>query len=91
MEIRSSGSVTIGSGQVEEQALSLSSSGNYDAQGLQSDRARARISSSGNAQIRVRDSVDARLSSSGSLHITGNPEVSKRESSSGRVRVRPGR
>jgi len=83
---QAAGDVTVAGGRVEEQWVTLTSSGGYDGRELASSRARVRLSSSGDAILSVRDRLDADLSSSGHLYYLGTPSVYLQDSSSeGRV------
>ena len=84
VNLSSSGSFTA-TGTVGEQRVNISSSGSYQGGDLESSEAIVNISSSGNAQIWVNESLDVDLSSSGDLEYYGDPQLSQRTSSSGKV------
>jgi len=83
--IRSSGNLNIGGGEVKKQNIVLNSSGDYKAQNLESDESDVSLISSGNAAIRVRDQLRADLHSSGDLRYRGNPTVNLNKGSSGNL------
>ena len=83
--ISSSGNLIIGGGQVGRQEISLSSSGSFMAKDVACLEAQADLSSSGNATLRVQDSLRATLSSSGMLYYIGSPQLQADTSSSGKA------
>lgn len=85
VDISSSGNVTIGGGTVTQQHIVISSSGKYNAQDLASQDANVRLSSSGEAYIRVQNNLDVLLSSSGNVYYYGNPQIQVTNTSSGQV------
>lgn len=86
VDISSSGDVSIADGHVGDQTITINSSGDYDGRNVESDRVRARTSSSGDILVRVNDKLEARTSSSGDIVYYGSPRVNIRETSSGDVR-----
>ena len=73
VDLSGSGKITVG-GTVDQQDLTISGSGEYQAKG------------SGNATVTVSDRLDAQLSGSGQLTYYGNPpQVTQEVSGSGRV------
>ena len=86
VEVTSSGRLEL-SGRTSFQRFHISSSGKFMAYGLQSERVKADISSSGSAEISVSDELIADASSSGRISYKGNPEkVIVDANSSGKVR-----
>jgi hypothetical protein len=85
VELRSSGNLIISGGQVGRQEITLSSSGNYMARDIASLEARADLSSSGSATIRVQESLRVILSSSGTLYYIGSPDLQVDVSSNGKA------
>lgn len=86
VEVTSSGRLEL-TGRTSFQRFHISSSGKFMAYGLQSERVKADISSSGSAEISVSDELIADASSSGRISYKGNPEkVIVDASSSGKVR-----
>lgn len=86
LEVHHSGTGTLRiSGQVEQQSVVLDGVGSYLALGLESRRARLRLSGAGLARVRVSEELDARLRGVGALEYSGQPRVSQRISGSGRV------
>jgi hypothetical protein len=84
--VQAAGDGHIAGGAVEEQSVTLTSSGIYGSRELASSRAKVRLSSSGDAILSVRDRLDVDLSSNGNLYYLGNPSVHVQDSSSeGRV------
>jgi hypothetical protein len=65
--------------------ITISSSGDYAAEDLESVEAEVRLSSSGSATIWVRDRLRAHLSSSGDVRYIGSPRVDATTTSSGDV------
>lgn len=87
IRLSSSGSLTL-EGQVDSSDVRLSSSGNFYGYDLLQNKAEVRVSSSGNANLHVRNQLDAYTSSSGSIHYKGNPRLIKgKSSSSGDIRA----
>jgi hypothetical protein len=85
VKISSSGSVEV-SGEVSEQDVTISSSGEYRAGDLRSETTEMTISSSGDATVWVTESLDVRLSSSGSVNYYGNPRTDVSATSSGKAK-----
>jgi hypothetical protein len=83
--ISSSGNLDIGGGQVLKQTINISSSGEYRAKNLASAGAEVTLTSSGEATIRVSDSLSGRLSSSGNINYIGSPQVNVNMTSSGKA------
>ena len=84
VEISGSGRITV-TGDVVDQELEISGSGEYRADQLLSRTLRARISGSGNADVNVTESLDVEISGSGSLTYQGDPRVSQQISGSGEL------
>ena len=83
--LSSSGDLEIGRGSTDEKDIELESSGDYMARDLDSRTATVYTRSSGDAHIRVSESLFARTSSSGDVKYHGDPEVDGRSSSSGDI------
>lgn len=83
--LESSGDLEIGRGSTDEQDIELESSGDYRAKNLESRTATVYSGSSGDAHIRVSETLYARTSSSGDVKYYGDPEVDSRSSSSGDI------
>jgi len=82
-----------GSGSVElrgvsvQHSVSISGSGKMDAEDLEAETYKIRISGSGSCRINVSKEIDARVSGSGSIYYKGNPDkVYHHASGSGRIR-----
>jgi len=71
---------------VEEQTISTTGSGVYRACDVETARADVRVSGSGNATIRVAETLKADLTGSGDVHYAGDPAVRQRTSGSGDVK-----
>ncbi len=65
-------------GKVGTQRIRLSGAGSYVAPDLESAAAKVVVSGSGDAVIRVRDTLDARVSGTGSVRYHGAPTVRQR-------------
>jgi hypothetical protein len=86
MQVHHSGTGTLRiSGQVEQQSVVLDGVGSYLALGLESRRARVRLSGAGLARVRVSEELDASLRGVGALEYSGQPRISQRISGAGRV------
>ena len=85
VEISGSGKVRL-TGKVEEQDITLSGSGKYDAAGTQSETARVRVNGSGAALVWASDTLTARLNGSGRISYYGQPQVSQDITGSGLVK-----
>jgi hypothetical protein len=66
----------------------INGSGSFDAPELASRTARVAISGSGDAIVRVNETLDARISSSGSVHYIGSLAIAQQVDGSGRVTPR---
>ena len=75
-------------GEVRSQDVRISGAGSYHGDDLASNTARAVISGTGSAHLRVSEQLDARVSGVGSIVYSGNPVVSKSVSGVGRVSQR---
>jgi len=82
--ISSSGDLYL-SGSADEHKAYISSSGDLYAFNLNTETTKINISSSGDAEVYVANTLDATLSSSGSLYYKGNPSITQSVSSSGRI------
>ena len=82
-----------GSGEVEvedaleadETVIRISGSGEADLEKLTTNYADVNISGSGDARLRVQETLKARISGSGKIYYKGNPQVDSQISGSGRV------
>ncbi len=83
-EISGSGKIVL-AGQVQKQSLEIGGSGNYLAEGLQSEAAQVRIGGSGNAELAVSGSLEVTISGSGKVAYSGQPRVSESVSGSARI------
>jgi hypothetical protein len=79
-----SGDIAI-SGEVESQAVTCSASGGYEGRDMQSKSAKVELSGSGDAVVRVSDTLDASVRGSGSIRFIGSPTVTTYDSGSGEV------
>jgi hypothetical protein len=82
-----SGEATL-AGTVDRQEIQLTGSGVYHGDGLESAAATVRVSGSGEAVVRVRDTLDAQVSGSGTVEYLGDPTVTQRVSGAGSIRHR---
>ncbi len=85
VDISGSGKVRL-TGKVEEQDITLSGSGRYDAGGVETETARVRVNGSGAATVWASDMLNARLNGSGRISYYGQPQVSRDISGSGQVK-----
>ena len=85
VEISGAGRVRL-TGKVEEQYVTLSGSGRYDAAGTESETARVRVNGSGAALVWASDTLAARLNGSGRISYYGQPQVSRDITGSGQVK-----
>lgn len=82
-----------GSGEVEvedafnadETVVKISGSGEADLEKLSTRHADINISGSGDAKLKVQESLKARISGSGKIYYKGNPQVDSQISGSGKV------
>jgi Putative auto-transporter adhesin, head GIN domain len=81
---KGSGNVKV-AGKVTTQEISLSGSGDYNAENLDSRQASVQASGSGSATVRVSDSLNVQLNGSGSVGYHGDPSLTKAVNGSGRV------
>lgn len=75
-------------GEVRSQDIRISGAGSYRGDDLASSTARAVISGTGSAHLRVSERLEARVSGVGSIVYSGNPVVSKSVSGVGRISQR---
>lgn len=80
--ISGSGKITLG-GTTREQSLSISGSGDYYGENLESQDASIRISGSGKAIVWVNGTLKSRISGSGKVQYYGSPIVDVKTSGSG--------
>jgi 3D (Asp-Asp-Asp) domain-containing protein len=79
-----SGGITA-SGSAESQDVTGTGSGDYDGRDLQSKSAKVALSGSGNATVKVSDTLDASVSGSGSVRYIGDPAVTRQDQGSGEI------
>ncbi len=82
VEASSAGDVVL-EGSAKSIEVEVSSAGEVDAYGLESERARASVSSGGSAKISVSKELNAQASSGGSIRYRGAPAKTNTNSSSG--------
>lgn len=87
VSLSGAGSATC-AGEVRSQDVRISGAGSYRGDDLASVTARAVISGTGSAHLRVSEQLDARVSGVGSIIYSGNPAVRKSVSGVGRVSQR---
>ena len=78
----------VASGIVDVQHVTISGSGSFHGEGLQSIVATIVISGSGNAVVAVSDRLDAVVTGSGSIEYIGTPTVTQQVTGSGSIRRR---
>ena len=64
-------------GTVDAQAVTISGTGDYNGEDLQSTTAEVTLDGAGNAVLRVSDRLDATVSGVGSVEYIGDPHVTK--------------
>jgi len=72
-------------GKAKNASVTLSGSGNFGGKSLQVDNLSARISGSGNINVKTSGSISAFVSGSGHVYYTGNPDIKKTVIGSGGV------
>ena len=87
VEIDGAGEMTL-AGTVDSQAVTISGTGDYNGEDLQSVTAKVTIDATGNAVLRVSDHLDATVSGVGSVEYIGDPQVTKAVSGVGSVERR---
>lgn len=87
VEVSGSGDLDLG-GTVGAQDVALGGSSDYRAGKLASTTARVAISGSGNATVRVSNTLDARISGSGNIAYLGTPQVTESITGSGNINQR---
>ena len=85
VEISGSGQVRL-TGKVEEQYVTLSGSGTYDAAETETETTRVRVNGSGAATVWASDALAARLNGSGRISYYGQPQVSRDITGPGQVK-----
>jgi hypothetical protein len=73
-------------GRVEEQDVTVSGAGGYEARELESGTTKALVSGAGNIVINVRDTLDATVSGVGNIECHGDPTVFRRVTGVGTIR-----
>jgi hypothetical protein len=84
VKIAGSGDINL-MGQANQQDIYIAGSGNYRAEQLPSQSARATIAGSGSIFLRVGESLDVDIGGSGNVYYTGQPTINQRINGSGRV------
>jgi hypothetical protein len=84
VEIFGSGDVEL-SGEVDQQDIGISGSGDYRGGDLRGEMAEVTINGSGDVTVWVTESLDARSNGSGTLNYYGDPQTSFSRSSSGEI------
>jgi hypothetical protein len=87
VEISGTGEMTL-AGTVDSQAVTISGTGDYNGEDLQSATAEVTIDAAGDAVLRVSDRLDATVSGVGSVEYIGNPHVTKDVNGVGSVEQR---
>ena len=87
VEVDGAGGATL-AGTVGAQTVTISGTGHYDGEDLQSADATVTIGGAGKAVVRVSDRLDARVSGVGSVEYIGDPHVTKHTSGVGSVQQR---
>jgi Putative auto-transporter adhesin, head GIN domain len=87
VSISGSGNVTA-SGMADAQDVVISGAGTYTAEDLASQKAKITIPGSGDAVVRVSDTLDVTISGAGSITYIGNPTVNQQISGAGTVMKR---
>ncbi len=72
-------------GTAADQSVTVSGSGKYYADNLQSQTSQIRISGSGNARLWATQSLNVNISGSGNVGYYGNPQVQFSQSGSGKI------
>lgn len=75
-------------GKAKNASVTLSGPGNFGGKSLQVDQLSARISGSGNINVKTDGSISAFVSGSGNVYYTGNPDIKKTVIGSGGVTER---
>jgi hypothetical protein len=87
LTIEGSGSTAVHiSGQADTQEISISGSGDYQAENLRSKEVTITITGSGNVVVAASDRLDVTITGSGSIDYVGDPVVTKSVTGSGTVR-----
>jgi hypothetical protein len=87
VEISGTGGMTL-AGTADSQAVTISGTGDYNGQDLQTATAEVTIDAAGDAVLRVSDRLDATVGGVGSVEYIGNPSVTKDISGVGSVEQR---
>ena len=87
VDIDGAGGATL-AGTVDAQTVTISGTGHYDGEDLQSADATVTIGGAGKAVVRVSDHLDARVSGVGSVEYIGDPRVTQHTSGVGSVEQR---
>jgi hypothetical protein len=82
VKVSDSGSLTIAGGKVGSQTVTVSGSGNYNGEALESDKVEVKVTSSGKARIWVNDQLTVEIGGSGEVHYKGDPSVDGKSSDS---------
>jgi hypothetical protein len=84
INVSGSGKIEL-AGEVNEQNIKISGSGNYNAKDLHSENVNLKVSGSGKANIWATESLDVNISGSGNVNYYGNPTVRSSISGSGKI------
>jgi hypothetical protein len=87
VEISGTGEMTL-AGTAGSQAVTISGTGDYNGEDLQSATAEVTVDAAGDAVLRVSDRLDATVSGVGSVEYIGNPRVTKDVNGVGSVKQR---
>jgi hypothetical protein len=85
--IRGAGNVKT-TGEADEQQITMSGSGTYQAQNLKSKEVKILVAGAGSAIVRVSEELDAEISGVGSVEYIGDPTVRQDVIGAGQVRRR---
>jgi hypothetical protein len=87
VEISGAGDVRL-AGTVDSQVVTISGTGSYDGEGLQSTTTEVEVDGAGGAVVRVSDRLDATVSGVGSVEYIGDPRVTEDVSGIGSIQQR---
>src|SRR5262245_29326508 len=87
IRVRVSGAANVSAaGTVNDQSIVIEGAGEYEAERLTSERARALVSDSGSARLSASEELVADVSGSGAVAYVGNPRVTQKITGAGSVR-----
>ena len=84
--ISGSGSMSVLGGSAKNEELRISGSGKFIVDAVAAENAIITISGSGDAQVKLSQTLDASISGSGSVYYRGNPLITTHISGSGKVK-----